>query len=307
MGLTIQQLAERGLSARQAAEILGTTSRSLRNWVHRGLISGVRFDDGGWHFLPDDIERARQVMRSATVVRGAGSGRSMMPVSFAERGKRARLPLVERIAAYAMPEPNSGCVLFMGHLLENGYGRVLVDRRVTQAHRVAYEAEYGPIPPGLVIDHLCRVRSCINPKHLEVVTQRINILRGTSPSARNITKTACLRGHEFTKETTKRARDGHRACRVCEWVMRTVKDARERGRTLTFEEVEARWHERKQPWTREQIEVAIRLLGHRPLLDVLAAVNAVGPRRTRLALKNFAVTRRISMAVSPGPGASNDD
>jgi HNH endonuclease len=65
------------------------------------------------------------------------------------------------------------------------------------AHRVAYEMWFGPIPDGLVIDHLCRNRACVNPAHMEPVTHRENLLRGTGASARQAAKKTCIRGHEF--------------------------------------------------------------------------------------------------------------
>ncbi len=72
-----------------------------------------------------------------------------------------------------MPEPNSGCWFWLG-ALSRGYGSL----KNARAHRVAYEMTIGPIPEGLVIDHLCRVTSCVNPDHLEAVTQAENVRRG---------------------------------------------------------------------------------------------------------------------------------
>lgn len=88
------------------------------------------------------------------------------------------------------------------------------------AHRVAYVFEHGLIPEGLVIDHLCRNRLCVNPAHLEVVTQRENVMRGLSPAAIQSAKTHCKHGHEFTPENTRTrkagVRSGHRDCKECE-------------------------------------------------------------------------------------------
>src|SRR5262247_3954687 len=93
------------------------------------------------------------------------------------------MTLAERLEKYSIPEPNSACLLWVAGALHNGYGsiRVSVGRRRSRAmlaHRVAYELTRGPIPVGLQLDHLCRVRSCINPQHLEAVPQRVNLLRG---------------------------------------------------------------------------------------------------------------------------------
>jgi hypothetical protein len=95
-----------------------------------------------------------------------------------------------------------------------GYGHLRFGRKDYYAHRLAYEDAYGAIPDGMVIDHLCRNRSCVRPDHLEAVTFRENLLRGTGTSAANARKTHCTRGHEYSAENTKT--HGHsRQCRAC--------------------------------------------------------------------------------------------
>jgi len=84
-----------------------------------------------------------------------------------------------------------GCWLWQGPLSPNGYGRT----SKWYAHRAMYEILMGPIPPRLVIDHLCRVRRCVNPDHMEVVTRGENVLRGETVSARAARQTHCKRGH----------------------------------------------------------------------------------------------------------------
>jgi len=79
---------------------------------------------------------------------------------------------------------------------KNGYFRVTIARQHFYAHRLAYERARGPIPDGLVIDHLCRNRWCCNPDHLEAVTNEENILRGFSPPAQNARKARCPNNHE---------------------------------------------------------------------------------------------------------------
>ena len=76
-----------------------------------------------------------------------------------------------------------------------GYGRLTVNRTYIYAHRFSYELHKGAIPTGLVIDHLCRNTSCVNPDHLEAVTTKENVLRGVGPAARAARKTHCKRGH----------------------------------------------------------------------------------------------------------------
>ena len=100
----------------------------------------------------------------------------------------------------------------------NGYGQMWVDGRLRPAHRIAYELFVGPISEGLELDHLCRVRDCVRPAHLEAVTRSVNVRRGLGPhmlAALNSTKTECLRGHPFDDENTYRRPDGDRGCRAC--------------------------------------------------------------------------------------------
>jgi hypothetical protein len=95
------------------------------------------------------------------------------------------------------------------------------------SHRYAYEISVGPIPEGLTIDHLCRVRACVNPAHLEAVTQWENTMRAPETlGAINAAKTECLRGHPFSDENTYYSRDGRRHCRECARTYEQRKKAR---------------------------------------------------------------------------------
>lgn len=91
------------------------------------------------------------------------------------------------------------CWLFAGFIEKNGYGRLLKSVGAPGAHRVMYENEVGQIPEGLHLDHLCRVRHCINPAHLEPVTWQENIRRGAQPWS---SRTHCKNGHEFNDQNT---------------------------------------------------------------------------------------------------------
>jgi hypothetical protein len=115
------------------------------------------------------------------------------------------------------PEPNTGCWLWTGWLDHNGYGQTtLVKGKNVLVHRLSYASHVGPVPVGLVIDHKCRVRSCVNPDHLRAVTQGENVRCGISPSARHAVATHCVNGHAFTPENTQvEKRTGWRRCRAC--------------------------------------------------------------------------------------------
>lgn len=121
----------------------------------------------------------------------------------------------ERLLDKVKEDP-SGCWLFQGYCTPSGYGGMVdAEGKARAAHRLAYEAFVGPIPAGLHIDHLCRVRNCVNPAHLEAVAQRTNTLRGISFSAKNAQKTHCDKGHEYTPENTYYRTPTHRVCRIC--------------------------------------------------------------------------------------------
>lgn len=122
------------------------------------------------------------------------------------------------------PEPNSGCWLWTGTMNALGYGRMWARDatkpngwRSTSAHRYSYEVHVGPIPDGLCLDHKCRVRCCVNPAHLEPVTQAENVRRGIAGAvnrARLQSITHCPQGHEYNAENTRTTR-GQRECRAC--------------------------------------------------------------------------------------------
>jgi hypothetical protein len=112
----------------------------------------------------------------------------------------------------------TGCWLWLGIINAEGYGRIYVGGTTPelQAHRVVYEQVRGLIPTGLTLDHLCRFPGCVNPAHMDPVTMRENILRGTGPTARNAVKTHCPKGHPLdglSKE--KRWANPRRYCKTC--------------------------------------------------------------------------------------------
>ena len=99
-----------------------------------------------------------------------------------------------------------------------GYGVFCHNGLTLKAHRYSYEELIGPIPEGLVIDHLCRDRACVNPYHLEPVTSRENIIRGEGPrilKERHAAITHCPQGHEYNQENTYISKTKNRQCRIC--------------------------------------------------------------------------------------------
>lgn len=135
------------------------------------------------------------------------------------RGHMRGISLRDRLLLQALVD-DDGCWLWTGALLRNGYARLRTEMadggKSRLAHRASYEEFVGPIPEGLTIDHLCRVRHCVNPAHLEAVTHRENIMRGETRAAENAAKTVCIHGHEFTFANTYVSPDGKRACRTCQ-------------------------------------------------------------------------------------------
>ena len=95
-----------------------------------------------------------------------------------------------------------------------GHGTFWDGAKKVYAHRFAYEMLVGPIPTHLEIDHLCRNPGCVNPRHMEAVTHKTNVLRGNSLNAQNARRTECQRGHPFDEENTYFVQGGRR-CRAC--------------------------------------------------------------------------------------------
>jgi len=120
---------------------------------------------------------------------------------------------------------SAGCWLWMRQINRYGYATYRKSKKTLFVHRLTYTLVKGPIPSGLQIDHLCRVRHCVNPAHLEAVTKAENILRSPiSFVAINARRTHCQRGHLFDEANTltgKRS-DGRtqRICRKCSQISR---------------------------------------------------------------------------------------
>lgn len=135
------------------------------------------------------------------------------------------MELAQRLLSHVEPEPLTGCWLWSASVDRCGYGRIGVGSRKDGsrtnglAHVVAFELFSGPVPEGKQLDHLCRVRCCVNPAHLEPVTWQENLRRGISQKELGARVTHCPQGHEYTPENTRLCRKGGgrytRGCRIC--------------------------------------------------------------------------------------------
>jgi hypothetical protein len=124
-------------------------------------------------------------------------------------------PLPKHIADKIQKDSETGCWEWLGSLSHNGYPMSSLKNKRIRVHRLTYERFVGEIPEGMQIDHLCKNTRCVNPDHLESVTQQVNIQRGVSA-----TKTKCRKGHPLTGEnlhTEIRKKTGtvKRGCKIC--------------------------------------------------------------------------------------------
>lgn len=134
-----------------------------------------------------------------------------------EQGKYPRASLSDRFWRRVQKGSPGECWLWIGMGNQDGYGMVVTaivngKTTATMAHRFAYQELRGPIPEGFELDHLCRVRTCVNPDHLEVVTHAENIRRSAN---HNASKNRCIRGHELSDANLIVQADGRRNCREC--------------------------------------------------------------------------------------------
>ena len=141
---------------------------------------------------------------------------------------RPDVPLIERLLR-RVEVVDSGCWLYRGSLDSAGYSCLRINGANDRGHRITWQAVAGPIPGDRHLDHLCRVRSCVNPDHLEPVTVSVNTFgRALWPTGWP-KATHCPRGHEMTEENTYRRPDnGGRQCWTC--VRRRTKESNDRRR-----------------------------------------------------------------------------
>jgi len=127
--------------------------------------------------------------------------------------KPDRALLEERIFPRVIRGPG-GCWLWTGGK-SDGYAMARIQGTMYKVHRLIYEELVGPVPAGLELDHLCRVRCCLNPEHLEPVQKRTNILRGEGACAVHARKVTCLQGHPLSGDNLYIEPGGGRRCIAC--------------------------------------------------------------------------------------------
>lgn len=113
-----------------------------------------------------------------------------------------------------------------------GYGRLMIGGKQCRAHRIVFEWKREKIPNGLQLDHLCRNRGCVNPKHLEIVDHRTNVLRGISPAAKRAKQTDCINGHALSGDNLGQDHRGHRKCNACQYIYHLRHRAKRRTTAL---------------------------------------------------------------------------
>lgn len=120
----------------------------------------------------------------------------------------------ERLLSRVEMIPECGCWIWMGSVNRDGYGQVSLGGKMRKAHDVSYEMFIGPVPAGLELDHLCRVRCCCNPRHVEPVTHAENMRRGICREV-IFSRTHCRAGHPYTGRNLIVTAKGLRRCREC--------------------------------------------------------------------------------------------
>lgn len=123
---------------------------------------------------------------------------------------------IEKLLSRAEPVTESGRWIWMGCVdKKTGYGTVRFDGRQWRAHRLFYSILNGPVPSHLVCDHLCRVRSCVNPSHIDIVKQIVNVHRGVGITSQLVKQTHCKYGHELSSENLYVTKIRQRNCKKC--------------------------------------------------------------------------------------------
>lgn len=130
------------------------------------------------------------------------------------------------------------CWLWTGPTTGNGYAQFTTGGRGSPralVHRWNYKRHVGAIPNGWQVDHLCKIRHCVNPAHLEAVPQRVNNARSESPSAKNARKTHCPQGHRLAGDNLHPTylRVGQRKCVTCHRASVALTNAKRKLKSLS--------------------------------------------------------------------------
>lgn len=195
----------------------------------------------GWRkSSASDATRATRKRRMANEVRGVQGYQARAGVPAQWPGKRGSMPVlrlthqerfwlrVNKDGPVPAARPELGpCWLWTAPPHSAGYSQISVNGRRVFGHRFAYTILVGPIPFGLELDHLCRTPLCVNPRHLEAVTHRVNMLRGLTVGALAAGRTECIRGHPLAGDNLYVSPNGHRQCRSCRKVSRAISYAKE--------------------------------------------------------------------------------
>jgi hypothetical protein len=128
--------------------------------------------------------------------------------------KRTKLSNAERFWRHVLKTDT--CWLWTGHKTPSGYGTFSMQSEPRYKTICAHHFLVGKPLEGHVYDHLCRERSCVRPDHLEMVTHRVNILRGIGLAAKFVQRTHCKNGHPFDSSNTRLSKGGGRICRTCQ-------------------------------------------------------------------------------------------
>lgn len=142
------------------------------------------------------------------------------------------MPVTEAMNRFldkVVPEPNTGCWIWSGMCSrKHRYGYFWYSGVNVLAHRWIWQQTNGAIPASFDIDHICRVRECVNPRHLRAVTRRDNLMAPGSLSIvnKNYLKTSCHRGHPLTQDNVYVFNGNHRACRLCKQIAQRKVDAK---------------------------------------------------------------------------------
>lgn len=141
-----------------------------------------------------------------------------------KRGQHESVSEIDRFWKYAMPEPNSGCWLWVGKQYRNGYGAMFFRGTTVPAHRASWQLFCGAIPEEMEIDHRCKNRPCVNPEHLRLATKAENLAN------RHLLKSHCRNGHPFTADNCYFENDGNtRRCKTCRDAARSGSKSHERA------------------------------------------------------------------------------